>query len=99
MRFKAVRTEALTFDTFSVVRAIEITLAQNVDVDLFASDFRVRFRRIALWAAAIVAWLSILAYRARRTGLFQRHTFIDIRASFVRITGVIWSTAAYKCAG
>lgn len=98
LRFKAILTEALTFDAFGIIRAIEIALAQNVDIDLFACNFRIRFCRIALRTSAIVAGLSILAYRTRRTRLLQCRTLINVRASFVRIAGVIWSTVAHKCA-
>lgn len=98
MWLKAILTEALAFDALGIVRAIEIALAQNVDVHLFARNFRIRFGRIALRASAIVAGLGVLAYRTRRTRLLQRRTLIDVCASFVRIAGVVWSTAAHKCA-
>lgn len=98
LRLEAVLAEALSLDAFGIVRAIEIALAQNVDVDLFASDLRIRFGCIALRTAAIVAGLRVLAYRTRRTRLLQRRTLVDVRASLVRIAGVVWSAAAHKCA-
>lgn len=90
--FESVLTKALTFDAFSICCTIEITLTQNIDIDLFASDFRVWLSRIALWAFAIVAGICIFTNCTRRTWLLQCVTFINIRTTFVGISSVVGFT-------
>lgn len=88
--FKAILTEALTFNALGICCAVEVTLTQNIHVDLFTSNFWIWPSSIALRTPTIVAGICIFADSRWRTWLFESCTFVNIRTSFVRISRVIW---------
>lgn len=73
-----VLAEALALHALGVVGAVEVGLAEDVDVDLLARDGRVRLGLVALRAHAVVARYGVLAERVAAAGPVQGHAFVDV---------------------
>lgn len=75
---EAVLAEALALHALGVVGAVEVGLAEDVDVDLLARHRRVGLGLVALRAHAVVARRRVLAQRVAAAGPVQRHALVDV---------------------
>lgn len=88
--FKSILAETLSFNTFSICGTVEVTLTQNIHIDLFTSNFWIGFGSKALWAFTVVARICIFTNCTWRAWLFECQTFINVNAAFIGISRVIW---------
>lgn len=86
---EALLTEALTFDAFSVVRAVEVAVAQDVDIGLFAGDFRIGLGSITLRADTVITRRGVLADCIIAARFLQGSALIDIDAASEGIAGAV----------
>jgi len=75
---EALATEALALDALGVVDAVEVGLAQDVDVHLFAGDVGTGLGRVALGAQTVVAGGSVFAHGVRAARPIVNLALIDI---------------------
>lgn len=78
LRREALLAEALPVHALGVVGAVEVGLAKDVHVDLFAGHGGVRLGLVALRADAVVARHCVLANGIPTARLVQCHTFVDV---------------------
>lgn len=98
-RVESFLTEALTFDTFRIVGTVEIAVAENVDVSLFARNFRIGLRSVALGTDAVVARRCVLADGIISARPLQRGALINVHASLERISSEISFARANVASG
>lgn len=87
--------EALAFDALGVVRAVEVAVAQNVDVGLFAGDFGVGLGAISLGTNAIVTGRRILTDCVVPARFLHRRALVDVHTASEGIAGELWGARTH----
>lgn len=89
LRFETVLAEALSLDTFGVVCAIEVILAQNVYVTLHAGHLWVWIGTESLRTPTAIAGRCVLTDGIITARFVEDGAFIDIDTTTERIAGIV----------
>lgn len=98
-RFESLLAETLAFDTLGVVCAVEVAVAQNINVSLLASNLGIGLGSVSLGTNAIVAGRRILTDCVVAARFLHRRTLVDVHAAPEGVAGEFWSASTHIASG